>query len=183
MIMKRIFLLTAVLGLSSAIGISTNALAQDVPAQASSASAEELSTHKTEAVFEGIQQTKCMGRTALCPDRCGHAKEVAVFKILKYLDYQKPGEYGDEKQKKYFMDLKAEKFDGYDQTEWIKIANELKPGQVVDLNWEHLYMKKGGNQFPIRVVSELKPKMAADGKPVTEKVEELPPLPQPRGRR
>ena len=31
-------------------------------------------------------------------DKCGHGGQVAVFTIVRYINYEKPGQYGDEKQ-------------------------------------------------------------------------------------
>ena len=56
-----------------------------------------LSSHETLAKFQGVQKRKCLGRTSLCPDRCGHSGAVAHFKIIKYLSYNKLGKYGDAK--------------------------------------------------------------------------------------
>ena len=51
------------------------------------------------ATLKGIAYRRCLGRTALCPDNCGQSGDFATFDILTYVDYQKPGEYGDEKSK------------------------------------------------------------------------------------
>ncbi|MFR1411158.1 MAG: hypothetical protein ACLSUW_01830 [Akkermansia sp.] len=40
-----------------------------------------------------------------CPDKCDHARDFAVFRIVKYLDYRKPGKYGDEKQEQLMVDV------------------------------------------------------------------------------
>lgn len=48
---------------------------------------------------------KCRFLTSLCPDKCDHARDFAVFRIVKYLDYRKPGKYGDEKQEQLMVDV------------------------------------------------------------------------------
>ena len=51
-----------------------------------------LSSHDTVARFTGIKDHRCMGRTALCPDRCGDSGNLASFTVVRYLDYRKPGD-------------------------------------------------------------------------------------------
>ena len=58
-----------------------------------------------EAEFTGIIHRKCRFLTSLCPDKCDHARDFAVFRIVKYLDYRKPGKYGDEKQDQLMVDV------------------------------------------------------------------------------
>ncbi|MBT9450753.1 hypothetical protein [Akkermansia glycaniphila] len=66
---------------------------------------EVLATHKTIARFEGYRNIVCLGRAALCPDRCGHSTVVAGFTIVSYRDHHKSGQYGDEQQKVFEMDV------------------------------------------------------------------------------
>ena len=68
-------------------------------------SGELLSDHVAEAEFTGIIHRKCRFLTSLCPDKCDHARDFAVFRIVKYLDYRKPGKYGDEKQDQLMVDV------------------------------------------------------------------------------
>ena len=58
---------------------------------------ELLSKHDTVAEFVKTEDSPCRFKTSLCPDQCDHGGKVAVFKIIRYLDYQKPGQYGDAK--------------------------------------------------------------------------------------
>ena len=44
---------------------------------------ELLSLHKTVAKFEGLKEHKCLFKTSLCPDRCGHGGTIAIFKIIR----------------------------------------------------------------------------------------------------
>lgn len=39
----------------------------------------------------------------LCPDRCGHSGKLATFAIVKYLRYEKPGEFGDPRQEQFLV--------------------------------------------------------------------------------
>jgi hypothetical protein len=117
---------------------------------------ELLSMHETVAVFEGVRAHRCMGRTALCPDNCGDSGTLAVFKIAKYLKYEKPGQYGDAKANRYqFMtaDNKGNKKIG---DEMFKTVSGLKPGDVVLLSWRHDYVTQNGCSFPERTVTFIK---------------------------
>jgi len=115
-----------------------------------------LSTHHTEAVFKGIENRPCRFRTSLCPDRCNHGGKVAVFTIVRYIEYKKPGQYGDPKTKEFSIMLKAPDMP---QTMIGKIE-KLTPGVRVKLNWEHRYITRtspGGGvaKFPRRVITKL----------------------------
>ena len=79
-------------------------------------SGELLSDHVAEAEFTGIIHRKCRFLTSLCPDKCDHARDFAVFRIVKYLDYRKPGKYGDDKQDQLMVD--------------VTDLPEVKPGDV-----------------------------------------------------
>lgn len=123
-----------------------------------SRSFEVLAVHKTIATFEGIQHHPCRFRTALCPDRCGHAKDVAVFKINEYTEYEKPGKYGDDKQDTWYVGLKEEDDDEGPQTkEVIEKIRALKPGQKVKLCWDHIYVTDENGQHPERPVKVIEP--------------------------
>ena len=53
------------------------------------------------ARFTGLKDHQCGGRTALRPHRCGDSGKLATFSIVKYLGYEKPGEYADPKQEQF----------------------------------------------------------------------------------
>lgn len=114
-----------------------------------------LSSHQTEARYDGIQFIPCRFLTSLCPDRCGHAKNVAMFTILSYLDYQKTGEYGDEKQMVFSVDVSSPVSESSPENEIRKTIAELKEGDVVRLDWNHIYVTEKGNSFPERPVTRL----------------------------
>jgi hypothetical protein len=116
---------------------------------------ELLSSHDTEARFEGLSDHQCMGRTSLCPDRCGDSGKLATFVIVKYLAYEKPGEYGDPKQERFSVLIE-------DNMKNPKVAVAirdailaLKPGNLVHLKWNHDYVTQGGSKFPDRPIVEL----------------------------
>ena len=113
---------------------------------------DTLATNSTIAVFEGISKRPCMFRTSLCPDRCGHSQEVARFKIVKYLDYTKPGEYGDEKQEYFYANMNINSEEDRQKKEFIDIIKGLKEGDKVKLNWDHIYVDNNGSRYPERPI-------------------------------
>ncbi|MBQ6704734.1 MAG: hypothetical protein IJN19_01825 [Opitutales bacterium] len=114
-----------------------------------------LSLHDTDAVFTGTRKHVCMGRSMLCPDRCGHSGTLAVFKIEKYNSYSAPDKYGDPKTDEFACMLKPE---GSTEVakKFIEKINTLNPGDKVRLRWAHIYVSdpNGGN-YPERVICEL----------------------------
>ncbi len=116
---------------------------------------DTLATNSTIAVHEGISKRPCMFRTALCPDRCGHSKEIAQFKILEYLEYTKPGEYGDEKQDKFYANLNINDEEDRQKKEFIDFIKELKKGDKVKLNWDHIYVDNNGSRYPERPIRSI----------------------------
>jgi hypothetical protein len=118
---------------------------------------ELLSSHDTEASFVGLKDHRCMGLTSLCPDQCGESGKLATFMIDKYLDYKKPGEYGDPKQEE-FMVLIENNMRNAKVTVAIRDAIlALKPGDKVHLKWNHDYVTKDGSSYPDRPIVTLKP--------------------------
>jgi hypothetical protein len=92
-----------------------------------------LSSHDTIATFDSLKEHRCMGRTALCPDRCGDSGTMATFSIIKYLDYQKPGKYGDPQAKTFsFLISKA----------GPELVKGLQTGDTVRLSWNHDYVTR-----------------------------------------
>ena len=117
---------------------------------------ELLSSHQTVAQFEGITEHKCLGKTSQCPDRCGSSGDLATFKIVKYLAYEKPGQYGDAKQTKFSF-LVQDNMKNVKVPAAIKEAVEsLKPGDYVRLNWRHDYVTGGGSSSPERPIESIK---------------------------
>eukprot|EP01007_Sphenomonas_quadrangularis_P001332 NODE_2264_length_640_cov_130.986464_g1915_i0.p1 GENE.NODE_2264_length_640_cov_130.986464_g1915_i0~~NODE_2264_length_640_cov_130.986464_g1915_i0.p1 ORF type:complete len:132 (+),score=14.98 NODE_2264_length_640_cov_130.986464_g1915_i0:33-428(+) len=96
---------------------------------------ELLSSHMTTAEFVEIQHKAYMFLTSLCPNQCGHAKDVGLFKILSYLSYEKPGQYGDEQQTLHHVVL------GQDPAVDAKVR-DLAAGDQVRLDWVHEYVTK-----------------------------------------
>lgn len=147
----------ALLALSSALAAPLTAAD---PAPAPPEKSELLATHKVEATFTGLAFRRCMGLTSLCPEECGESGEFATFRIVRYLDYQKLGEYGDPKQTEYLIQVsdfhKKPKGDPK-LLEWVRT---LKPGDTVILNWEHRYVTNHNGSAPQRplISYQTKPK-------------------------
>jgi hypothetical protein len=114
-----------------------------------------LSVHKTEATFKGTREHKCLGRTSLCPDQCGHSGTLAIFSIDRYTDYRKPGEYGDPKQESFQFLMEDNMKNPKVPAEIIAKVKTLKPGDKVALEWEHRYMNRDGSRYPERPVTRL----------------------------
>jgi hypothetical protein len=116
---------------------------------------ELLSAHETVARFMGLKDHQCMGRTSLCPDRCGDSGKLATFEIVKYLRYEKPGEYGDPKQERFMVliedNLKQPKVPAAIRDAILA----LKPGDLVELQWNHDYVTQEGSKFPERPITKL----------------------------
>lgn len=91
-------------------------------------SGELLSDHVAEAEFTGMIHRKCRFLTSLCPDKCDHARDFAVFRIVKYLDYRKPGKYGDEKQEQLMVDVNPAHKPILQSADILKKISALKPG-------------------------------------------------------
>lgn len=120
---------------------------------------ETLSTHQTLARFEGLQDVPCRHLTSECPDRCDHGGKYARFAIVEYTGYDKPGKYGDPKQTAFAVRV-AHK-DGSPDTATPealrRVIAELSEGQVVGLEWAHVYVTDPatGSKWPERIVTKL----------------------------
>ena len=129
------------------------AFADDQPAEKT----ELLSSHDTKAVFKGISDHKCMGRTSLCPDRCGDSGKLATFQITEYLAYEKPGKYGDPKQETFQVLIEDNMGNAKVPAPIAKAIMTLKPGDIVRLEWKHNYVTKDRSSFPERPIQTIEP--------------------------
>jgi hypothetical protein len=116
-----------------------------------------LSAHETVARFVGIKDHRCMGRTALCPDRCGHSGKLATFAIVKYLRFEKPGEFGDPKQEQFLVLIEDNTGQPKVPAPILKSITALKAGELVRLAWNHDYVTHEGSQFPERPIVSIAP--------------------------
>ena len=127
---------------------------------------ELLSTHETVAEFTGIEYRVCRGLTSRCPENCGGSGEFAVFSIVEYLNYEKPGKYGDAKAK----DRRIRMSDFHKKPIGDPKLNEkitgLKKSDRVLLSWNHNYVTRTfengtTGSFPERPITKLE-KMEAE---------------------
>ena len=101
-----------------------------------------LSTHETEATFAGIEYRTCRGLTGACPERCGSSGEYAIFKIEKYLKYEKPGKYGDAKAKDRRIHISDFHKKPKGDPKLNEIIKGLTKGDRVLLSWNHNYVTR-----------------------------------------
>ncbi|QOV89512.1 hypothetical protein [Humisphaera borealis] len=121
---------------------------------------ELLSSHRTVANLVAVEDRKCRGLTSLCPDQCGHSGKFASFAIVAYLDYQKPGKYGDPKGKDFMFQVEDNHKKPRIPTELAGKLADLKPGDYVLLDWNHDYVTRteaggGSTSSPERPVVKL----------------------------
>lgn len=114
-----------------------------------------LANHETLAVFDGLNYRLCMGRTALCPERCGHSGEFATFVIKKYLKYEKPGQYGDPEQKNFLVQVSDHDKRPKGEPRILQAVKGLNKGDHVLLSWHHDYVTRQGASFPERPIIKL----------------------------
>ena len=115
-----------------------------------------LSKHVTISTYEGAQFRRCRGRTARCPENCGNSGEFARFTINEYLTYEKPGKYGDPKQKQYLIQISDFHKKPKGDADILKVIKGITKGDKVHLAWNHNYVTRKGSSFPGRIVKELK---------------------------
>ena len=137
------------------ISVPAGSAAQPTPQKPVFKQYEVLATFKTIARFDGYKDIPCRHLTSLCPDRCGHATRVAVFTVASYLDYHKGGQYGDDKQQTVYVDVAKPVYGQSPQV--AETIAKLKPGDIVRLDWQHLYMHDGGSMYPVRPVNNIAP--------------------------
>jgi hypothetical protein len=136
---------------------------------------EMLSSHQTVAQFEGVAYQQCMGMTALCPDKCGSSGDFASFRVLKYLSYEKPGQYGDPKQETFVFQVQ-------DNMKHVKVPEPiqqtvagLKKGDFALLDWVHEYVTQNGSSSPERVIKKLQKITREEADKLTGGVDKLAP--------
>jgi hypothetical protein len=118
---------------------------------------ETLAVHRTIARFEGAPYRLCRGRTAMCPERCGHSGEFATFTIVDYLKYEKPGKYGDAQQKQFMFQVSDFHRKPKGDPKLRATVTGLTKGDLVALGWDHLYGEVLPGSFsPVRPVVELR---------------------------
>lgn len=126
-----------------------------MPKAAADEGRDLLSSHDTVAKFVGVKAHQCLGRTALCPDRCGHSGSLATFEIVKYLRYEKPGEYGDPNQERFQVLIEDNQKQAKVPAAIREAILALKPGDLVRLGWNHDYVTREGSKFPERPITKV----------------------------
>jgi hypothetical protein len=111
---------------------------------------EVLALHRAIAEFAGIQHFPCRHMTSLCPGKCNHAHDSAVFRIVEYELHEKPGRHGNEKQSVYHVRLDQKVEAEQQDPAVLAIIQGLTPGQKVRIHWEHIYVTKDGSKWPER---------------------------------
>ena len=101
-----------------------------------------LSAHETEAVFGGVEYYKCVYGTAGCPERCGDSGEYAIFKIVKYLKFEKPGKSSDGKAEERRVQIRDFHKKPKGDPKLGKTIRGLKKGDKVLLSWKHEYVTR-----------------------------------------
>lgn len=114
-----------------------------------------LSKHSTVAEFTGMQFQPCRHLTALCPDKCTHAGQVASFKIIRYLKYEKPGKYGDPKAAVFRTMVEDQLGNAKVSAATLRALKTLQKGDRVQLDWNHDYVTRNGASFPVRTLTGL----------------------------
>lgn len=122
----------------------------------SSDKGELLASNTVVAVYEQTIDRPCMHMTSLCPDRCDHADKLAVFRVIRNEQYNRPGEYGDDKAEPgspiYISVLKDQ--EGQDPSVRPFVSG-LQPGDTVRFTVEHRYMDQNGSRYPARPVTRI----------------------------
>ncbi len=116
--------------------------------------AEELAHNTVTAVYECVVQTPCYHRTALCPDKCGHSKSFARFRVVTNESYSRPGKYGDDKLEPgeaLAVDLMND-VEGQDPAVQ-RLVRSLHPGEAVRLTIRHYYVNTEHTAYPVRPVT------------------------------
>ena len=105
--------------------------------------------------FVGMRHQPCRFRTALCPDRCGHATNVFTFQ----LDNLAVTKNEESRNAKWVEPLKVGSEHAVGEADLGEasktVAQLLQPGDKVQLEWSHDYVTVAGSSGPDRPVSHL----------------------------
>lgn len=120
------------------------------------AKADLQASNTVVAVYVGTKERPCMFRTALCPNRCGHAAKVATFRVVTNEDYKKPGKYGDDKAEAGSVIMVDMLRDVPGQNEDVqKLISTLSAGDQVRMTQDHYYGDFGQVMEPFRPVTKI----------------------------
>lgn len=119
---------------------------------------EVLSTHKTQARYDGLRLEPCRFMTAQCPNECDHGGFYASFTVLAYHDYTSPSTYGDEPQQTFAVRMSLRNGQPAPETPLPlqKVIESLHEGDTVELDWTHVYVSDDSGKHPERIVTVLR---------------------------
>lgn len=136
--------------------------------------ADLLASNTVRAHYLGTLDIPCRHLTADCPDKCNHATRVARFRVLQNQDYQKSGEYGDDKMEPgsiVMIDIKNPT-PGQKDSQLFSFIGKLEVGATVRFTQAHYYGDLGHAMLPFRPVTHIE---------VEETVPRVPAIPPVRG--
>lgn len=165
--------LRCLLGLVLAVGVAVTAWAAERKDKR-----ELLSKHQTVAQFQGVASRTCLGLTALCPDKCGQSGNFASFRIVKYLAYEKPGQYGDPQQKDHVFQVEDNMKNAKSPAAVREAVAGLKTDDYVLLDWNHDYVTKDGSSSPERPIQKLQKITREEAVKLAGNLDPLPPIPR-----
>jgi hypothetical protein len=96
---------------------------------------ETLTRNLVYAVFKGIEERPSMVMMIPPPP----PKTFAYFEIREYIEYEKPGKYGDNRQSSQAFELLRQSADVQ------SFAQQLQPGDIVKLGWTHDYVTRSAD--------------------------------------
>ncbi len=119
---------------------------------------EILMTADTIARFDGI-----VDMPKWSPPGSGEpaTRPVAVFSIISWQSYDKPGRYGDEQARLFTVAM--DKTPPCQYGDALRDIAALKKGDIVRLCWMHIYIDAEGSRYPERPVTWLKPARLPEG--------------------
>jgi hypothetical protein len=106
------------------------------------------------AVFKGKEYRLCRGRTSRCPKTCGQSGEFAVFSVEGYLEYEKPGKYGDPMKKIFRFQVSDFDKKPLENSPGSKVVASMKDGDYARLEWNHEYDGSMPSR-PVRLVKKI----------------------------
>lgn len=143
-------------GLLSLSLVSCGPAAVDEVASSLPEKADLLASNTVVAEYQQTVEHPCRFMTALCPDRCDHATQLAEFKVVSNEQYEHPGKYGDDKLEPGAMAVVDVKKNVPGQSPKVaSFISSLKPGDKVLLTINHYYVQQGQGQFPVRPVVKI----------------------------
>lgn len=148
------------------------ALALSAPALTASPmpeKADKLASNTVVAQFLDLQDIPCRHLTADCPNNCDHATKVARFRVRQNENYDKCGEYGDDKIEAgsiMMVDVKKPT-PGQDDAAVFALIDSLKPGDTVRLTQTHYYGEIDGCLTPFRPITAAEKVEKKDRVPAT----------------